>query len=193
MKKIIDISTKEEVKFTNTDLPILIHGKEHSGASLLSITLASLFHGNGNKLCIFTAYPMAKEEFLKQIKNPEDVFYLEDEKDFKEALKFQTIIAQSGNIDLFIKIISNFPIMKERIIFIKNIETINTPIFQLITPYSFIVSGDFELNPLQSDFNSFTYNTKILFNPITDEEIPLLEKYQAFIKNKLGQKIITLD
>ena len=67
MKKIIDVPTQEEVKLTTADLPILVHGKEHSGASLLSIVIASSFHKNGNKLLIFTAYPMAKEEFLKQI------------------------------------------------------------------------------------------------------------------------------
>ena len=32
MKKIINFKTKEEVEFTEEDLPILIHGREHSGA-----------------------------------------------------------------------------------------------------------------------------------------------------------------
>ncbi|MFA5936659.1 MAG: hypothetical protein WC822_02140 [Candidatus Paceibacterota bacterium] len=193
MKKIIDFTTKEEIKFTKEDLPILVHGKEHSGASLLSITVASLFQKGGQKLCIFTAYPMAKEEFLKQIDNPETIFYLEYEKDFEQALKFQTIIIQSGNIDLFIKAISNVSVMKDRIIFIKNVETINVPIFKLVLLYPFIISGNLELNPFQLDFKNFIYSTKILFNPFDEGKIPPLQKYQAFMRNKLGEKIIIVN
>jgi hypothetical protein len=192
MKKIIDFSTKDEAKFTKEDLSILIHGKEHSGASLLSITLAVGLHEADNKLCIFTAYPMAKEEFLKQVKNPEKVFYLENEEDFEKALEFQTVIVQSGNIDLFIKAISNHSFVNDRIIFIKNIETIKIPIFKFVSPYPFIVSGDLELNPAQKDFKNFTYNTKILFSPIEGEKISFLEKYQASMKNRLGDGVITV-
>lgn len=177
MKKIVNVLTK----------------KEHSGASLLSITLAVLFHNIGVKLCIFTAYPMAKEEFFKQVENPETVFYLESEKDFEKALKFQTIIIQSGNVDLFIKIISNVSMIGNRILFIKNIETINISIFKLVVPYLFIVSGDLDINPLQYEFNNFIYNTKILLSSITGEEIPSLEKYQALMKKGIDNKIIMLS
>jgi len=190
MKNIIDVSTQKEIKFTKEDLSILIHGKEHSGASLLSVTIAATLHKAGNKLCIFTAYPMAKEEFLKQILNPEDVFYLEDEDKFNEALKFQTIIVQSGNIDLFINIISKYELMKDRVIFIKNIDTINIPIFKLVESYMLIVSGDFELNLIQQYFKKITYNTKIFLSSMSEEIIPPLEKYQAFVKSRFGEKVI---
>jgi hypothetical protein len=192
MKKIIDVSTKKEIKFTKENLVMLIHGKEHSGASLLSVSLVAGLHNVGNKLCIFTAFPMAKEEFLEQIKNKEKVFYLENEKDLEEALKFQTIIVQCGNTDLFLKIISNFPAMSDRIIFVKNIETINQPILKHIIPYLFIVSGDLDLNSLHQDFNFLFYKTRILFNPLSVKSIPPLEKYQAFMEDEIGDKIITL-
>lgn len=193
MKKIINITTKEEVKFTNEDLPMLVHGKEHSGASLLSITIASLLHANGLKLIIFTAYPMAKEEFMKQVGNEESVFYLEDEKNITEAVEFQTVIVQSGNVDLFLKIISNTSIMKDRVIFVKNIETINTPVLELIKPYLFMVSGDLDLNMAQQDFKSMNYNTKIFTSQMTGEIIPILEKYQAFMKNRLGDIFVAIQ
>ena len=192
MKKIINFKTKEEVEFTEEDLPILIHGREHSGASLLSITLAVGLHEAGRKLCIFTAYPMAKEEFLKQVSNPETVFYIENEEHFEQASKARTIILKSGDVDLFIKAISNTELMKNRIIFIKNIETISIPIFFFFLPYQFIVSGDLELNPSQQDFNNFIYKTRILLSPF-QEEIPTLEKYQAFMKNKSGEEIIVVS
>lgn len=193
MNKIIDVATREEVKFSKADLPVLIHGKEHSGASLLSITIASLLHESGNKLCIFTAYHMAKEEFLKQIKNPEAVFYLESDNDFAQALKFQTIIIQNGNTDLFIKVVSNSSIMSNRVVFIKNIETIDKPILHFVTKHSFIVSGDLELNSSQREFNILRYNTKILFNSFMGEIVPLLKKYQALMKSKTKEKIIVVN
>jgi hypothetical protein len=192
MKKIIDVYTKKEIKFTKENLAMLIHGKEHSGASLLSVSLVAGLHNAGSKLCIFTAFPMAKEEFLEQIKNKEKVFYLENEKDLEEALKFQAIIVQCGNTDLFLKIISNFPTMSDRIIFVKNIETIKEPILERVIPYLFIVSGDFELNPLHQDFNLLFYKTKILFNSLNGKTTPPLLKYQAFMEDKISDKIITL-
>jgi hypothetical protein len=94
---------------------------------------------------------------------------------------------------LFIRTISNLKDIKDRILFIKNIETIAISIFELISSSSFMVSGDLELNLLQKDFINFDYNTKIFFNPISEETTPHLEKYQAFIKNKMEEKIITLD
>ncbi|MBI3888767.1 hypothetical protein HY311_03155 [Candidatus Nomurabacteria bacterium] len=193
MKKIINISTKEEVKFTKGDLPMMVHGKEHSGASLLSIVIASMLHVGDKKLLMFTAYPMAKEEFLKQIENPETVFYLESENDFEKATKFQTIFVKSGDADLFTKAISNSSLVKDRIIFVKNIETINIPIFNFVSKYPFIITGDLELNPLQKYFVDCDYSTRILFNTVGNEKIVYLEKYQAILKNRLGEKIITLN
>lgn len=192
MKEIIDVATKEEIRFTNTDLPILIHGKEHSGASLLSITIAAEFHEAGNKLCIYTAYPMAKDEFLQQIKNPETVFFLENEKDIEQALSFQTIIIKSGDAGLFASIISKGSFVDDRIIFIKNIETINVAISELVAHHPFIVSGDLEANPTQKEFSNFTYNTKILFDSLSEEAIPPLEKYQAFLRSNFTSRIITI-
>ncbi|OGI45778.1 hypothetical protein A2121_00965 [Candidatus Nomurabacteria bacterium GWB1_40_6] len=193
MKRIINIKTKEEVKFTKENLPLFVHGKEHSGASLLSITIASLLHSSRVKLCIFTAYPMAKEEFMKQVENPVNVYYLEDKKNISEALRFQTIIVQSGNIDLFIKIILNTVGMKDRIIFIKNIETIHVQILELVKSYTFMVSGDLDFNLLQNEFKNMTYNTKIFTSPMEGVIIPPLEKYQAFMKDNIGDRIIAVN
>ena len=192
MKRIIDNLTKEEIKFSKEDLPIMIHGKEHSGASLLSITIAALFHSSGKKMCIFTAYDMAKDEFLKQVQDREKVFCLEDDKNISESFKFQTIIVKSGDIELFEKFIRYSSFDKDRIIFIKNIETINTQLFKLVQPYSFMVSGDLQFNLVQQDFKNFTYNTKIFLTPMFGEVVPPLEKYQAFMKNNLSEKIIVV-
>src|SRR3989338_913960 len=102
MKKIIDVSTKEEIKISGSDLPMLIHGKERFGASLFSITVSALMHAEGNKILMFTAYPMAKEEFLEQVGDNSRVFYLENESDIAKASSFQTIIV-TDSLNIFYK------------------------------------------------------------------------------------------
>jgi hypothetical protein len=100
------------------------------------------------------------------------------------------VIIESGNIDLFVKFISNPSLVKDRIIFIKNIETINVPIFEFVAKYPFIVSRDFQIYREKNKFKNFEYNTEILFNTMENKEIPLLKKYQAFMKDKLGNQIV---
>lgn len=191
MKTIINIKTLETVLFNEHDLPILVHGKDRSGASLLSITISALLHSKRFKLCIFTAFPMAKEEFMSQINTPEEVFYLEEEKDFEKANTYQTVIIQSGNIELFLSFISLLE-SKDRMLFIKNIETINIECFDKVKSFKFIVSGDLELNPLQSHFKTASYNTEILFSALEGRTLPNLEKYQSLMKNKSEEKVISI-
>lgn len=192
MKKIIDALTKEEIIFSKADLPIFIHGVEHSGASLLSITLAAGLHNAGNKLCIFTAYSMAKEEFLKQVGSTDEVYYLENIQDVEKAYRSRTIIVKSGNVDLFLETVANKDLMEDRIIFLKNIETIKTSVFGMVSVHPLIVSGDLGINESQADFKDFSYNTKIFLSPLVGEDVPRLEKYQAFMKNLSGNRMLSV-
>lgn len=192
MKRILDVSTQQEIHFTLRDLPMLIHGKDKSGASLFAITVAAKLHEQGMKLLVFTAFPMAKEEFLKQIYDPKDVLYLESEDAMEDAARYRTIIVQSGNTDLFLRAIAELDDIHERILFIKNIETIQKDIFGSISMYPFIVSGDIELNPTQGVFAKTEYVTKILFTPLENDVTPSLEKYQASLKKGLSEQIISI-
>lgn len=185
MKKIIDIETRREVVFNHNNLPMMIHGVEHSGASLFSITVAALLHQKGEKLIIFTAYPMAKDEFVAQVGETKDIFILDDEKNLDKALKFQTIFIQSGNVDLFVKILEYGASLADRTIFIKNIETIDVPILELVSAFKFLVSGDLGANKKQAGFKSVKYNTKVFLSPLAGEIVPTLLKYQAYT-NKNG-------
>ncbi len=193
MKKIIELNTKKEIVFVRSDLPMMVHGVEHSGASLLSITIATILHAGGEKLCIFTAYPMAKDEFLGEVSNPEDVFYLENFEDLTKANNFQTIIVESGNIELFKKVIAEKELLGNRIVFIKNIETINQPTLEKLQDYDFMVSGDFSTNILQKDFNDLEYKTKIFLSPLSSFIVPVLAKYQAFLQKGTEEKIIIIS
>ena len=189
MRKIINIKTKEEIELKRENLPMMIHGKEHSGASLFSVAVVAGLHNKGNKLLIYTAYPMAKKEFFSQIETKDNVFYLEDEKDLEKALLFQTIFVASGNMDLFTKVITNYSVT-DRVIFIKNIDTIQIPLFSIILPLQLVLSGDFESNPIQKALTDIPYKTKIFFSSLGGEAVPLLEKYQAYIKTNAGEDMV---
>jgi hypothetical protein len=191
MKKIINVETNKEINFTKSDLPMMVHGREHSGASLLSITIGAMLHNAGNKLLVFTAYPMAKEEFLKQIGQSESVYELTKEDDIMIASQAQTVFVQSGNAELFINAIFH-PAFVDRVVFIKNIETILIPISSESITQPFLVSGDLEANQIQKGFIGHQYRTKIFLGPLTGEQVPILEKYEAFVKSDAGSFIATL-
>ncbi len=192
MKKIIDIASNSELVFIENNLPAMIHGRDGSGASLFSITLAVSLYHSGSKLLIFTAYPMAREEFMNQIENSESIFYLKKEEELVQALACQCIFVESGNIELFKKVISHQEELSDRIVFIKNIETITEPISNLIKDFKLIISGDFDSNSTQVEFKTLSYQSKIFLSEMEGETIPSLEKYQACLKLDGVEKILTI-
>ncbi len=171
MKKIIDVATKEEVMFTEEHLPLLVHGKDKSGASLFSITLAANLAREGKQLSIYTAYPMAKEEFIAQVGKGNENFSWIEEKDFEKAFS------------------------EDAIVFIKNIETIKDSkiISFLQSSNRYIISGDLEQSSFSKDLIALPFKTKILFSTLAEAPLPLLEKYQASMQNSNGEKIVTLQ
>src|SRR3989344_3904005 len=176
---------------------MLIHGKERFGASLFSITVSALMHAEGNKILMFTAYPMAKEEFLEQVGDNSRVFYLENESDIAKASSFQTIIVQSGNIELFKKAFMNLGDISERVVFIKNIETIcDSEIANIIKHKKIIILGDFDQSLFSTEVKEVQWKTKILFSSSENLEYALpsdIKKYRASMETSLGKKTVALE
>ncbi len=193
MKNFIDIQKNELIDFSVNDLPMLIHGKEHTGSSLFSITMAVHLHSQGNKLLIFTAYPMAKEEFLEQVGHNSSVFYLENFGDLINAQEYQTIIIKSGDVGLCANVITNLNDIDSRILFIKNVDImLNDEIIKnLKINNNIMLSGDVDLSIYPDFIKNINYQTKIYFSEasLIIEDLFPLEKYQAcVIKN--GNKFI---
>lgn len=63
-----------EINFSETDLPILIHGKEHSGAgaSLFTVSLMANLYIQGSKMLFLSGYHMARDELLAQVGDEND-------------------------------------------------------------------------------------------------------------------------
>ena len=194
MKSVVVTDTNQEIHFADKDLPVLIHGKEGSGASFFSITIAAQFHVAEKKLLAYTAYPMAKEEFFEQVGElSKNVFYLESIEQLSMASAFQTIWVESGNQKLLLAVLEELSDLSERILFIKNVETVHEydcVAYALRNPS--IISGDVETSEFQEEITHAQYASKILFSPLGNSLLPKLEKYQAFASGSLGEYIVCL-
>lgn len=193
MKKIVDITDSKEVLVTTRDLPMLIHAKEHSGGSLFAISVAAMLHEQGAKLLIFTAYPMAKDEFLSQISDVNTVLLLEGVQDLARAGKFQSIIVQSGNENLLLKVLEELPNLAEYVPFIKNIETITEPdILEYALSRESVIAGDAERGILSGVVLQASYATRVLFGSLAGMEDLNLQKYQAKMFMKGEEHIVSI-
>lgn len=194
MKEIIDVSTKNVLPFGIENLPALVHGVEGSGASFFSICLAVQLHLNKQKLIMFTAYPMAKEEFFAQIGDDRSsVFCLDSIKDIQKAQGFQTIIVKSGDEDLLTAFMEEFPKILEYTLFVKNIENIKSlDVVEYAVSHPSIVSGDVSKSSFADELMQGEYKTKILLSPLGSEDCSGLEKYQAKLITEGKECIVSL-
>lgn len=197
MKNFINIENSEKIEFNSSDLSMLIHGKDKTGSSLFSITVASHLHTQGNKLLIFTAYPMAKDEFLLQVGSDASVFYLENIDDISKAQEYQTIIIKSGDKDLYGQALAKLTDIDSRVLFIKNVDQIlsNDIVENMKQGSGLLISGDIDLSGYPDFIKSINYKTKVYFSDSTilPEELLKLEKYQACMIKENNRCIITLE
>ncbi len=197
MRNFINIENSEKIEFKSSDLPMLIHGKDKTGSSLFSITVAAHLHIQGNKLLIFTAYSMAKDEFLLQVGSDASVFYLENIDDISKAQEYQTIIIKSGNKDLCEQTLAKIADIDSRILFIKNVDQIlsNDIVENMKQGSRLLISGDIDLSEYSDFIKSINYKTKVYFSDSTvlPEELLKLEKYQACIIKNNNKFVVSLD
>ncbi|MFA4942612.1 MAG: hypothetical protein WC564_03190 [Patescibacteria group bacterium] len=140
----------KKVSFIENDFPILIHGVEKSGASFFSVCLLADLLKDGMKVLLFSAYPMAKEEFKKQIIGYED----------------NAIIIDSGEEQDFINTINNTSDLSERIVLIKNIDNYSSKLFDAVRDLKLVIfSGDLNKCKFADELVNKTFASKILFSP----------------------------
>ncbi len=186
---IIFSETGKHVDLAPSDLPLLIHGAHGVGASIFSVVVVADMFARGNKFLFFTAYPMAREEFMKQAGEGASVFYLENESQIAMASGYQAIIVKSGDSELCLKIFHTLSDVHERIIFIKNIETILTvELFAAIrSKAKIILSGDIDQSVIKEEVLTLSFRTQIIFSPLIAKPefvLPKLEKYHGYMVGK---------
>lgn len=174
----------EPYHISESDLPCLITYGEKAGGSHFSVTLVADLFLRGSKILFLTAYPMAKDNFLQQIKGSESkTAYITDERELDTNA--QAIILESGNEKLFFKAIESLPDLNERVILIKNMEVFSDAVFETgLKLQKIILSGDIDKCTAKKQIAGKQYKTIVIFTkPQTPlpVEPPTLKKYTGYL------------
>ena len=175
-------------------LPCLIHGVEGSGSSFFTVESTRDMFMQGYKLIFFSAYPMAKEQFLEItqtfIERIGKVYSLEDVDQNKQAL-----LIMENNSVLFSNVVRMLTDINERIIVIKNIETIDTFVLEIALNFeNIILSGNIDKNVIKEKILQKEFKTKIFFSQPIEMlvGIPKLNMYEGYLEDKTKSGIVRI-
>lgn len=181
--------------FTSEDLPALIHGEAHTGASLFTITLLSELYRQGEPILFLSEQEEAKDEFLKQSENP-DFFTLSRQEDISKAQEHQVIHVLKENELLLPHLLENLPDKMERVVLIKNMELFSSDTIALFYRHPLVIfSGDLNKSLDKESLLQLKFNAKFFFSPLHDDlrlTLPPLEKYQGYFLGRISQGIVSL-
>ena len=171
----------KKFNFSEINFPILIHGAEKTGSSFFSICLLSQAQKKGTKTLLFSAYPMAKEEFKKQISSHEN----------------DALVIDSGDEQVFIKKLQSIPDLKDRVVLIKNIDKYSLKLFNAVKDLKLIIfSGDLDKCQFADSLMGVKFYSKILFSPSKKYpqcDLTDLPKYSGKLINGYHNSVISLD
>jgi hypothetical protein len=158
-------------------LPMLIHGKHGSGASLYTICMAAQWFSQGYSILFLSGYPMAEQAFAKEVgsKYSNAKFYTLDTYD-----EFITVLRADVS-DNTIVIIKNIDLFYDRIINkIKNLQNV-------------IISGDISNIHGKDPLLNTNFSTEIYFSSLNNKKLPPLENYQGYVYSKTYQGFTKLQ
>ena len=165
-------------------LPCLIHYTPKSGGSHFSVAMVADLFLRGSKILFLTAYPMAKDNFMQQIKGEESkTSYITDVSQI--STDTQAIILESGNEGLYLEAVKKLNDLSERVVLIKNIEVFSDAVFDhCLKLQKVILSGNIDTCSAKKQISSISYKSKVLFNKAEADlkvELPSLKKYQGYL------------
>jgi hypothetical protein len=173
----------QNLNFSEKDLPCLIHYTQGTGGSHFSVTMIADLFLSGSKILFLTAYPMAKENFLKQVSGHENDIAIVTQKEQIITNK-QAIIIESGNENLFLDALNSLNDIDERIIFVKNFETFDKNIVLSANhKQKVIISGNLDSSSVKNELLKKQYKTIIQFSKsdsVIKPVCPNLEKYVGY-------------
>ncbi len=176
------------------DLPCLItYGCKTGGSHFSMAMIADLFL-RGSKILILTAYPMAKDNFLQQIKgNGSKTAFITDESHFNTDA--QAIILESGNEKLFFQAVEKLSDLNERVVLVKNMEVFSDAVIDsCLKMQKIILSGDVDKCSVKKQISQNSFKTTIIFTKTKTKlsfEPPKLEKYTGYLWNDNQEGLVT--
>ena len=165
-------------------LPCLIHYVPKTGGSYFSVALVANLFLRGSKILFLTAYPIAKENFLQQIKGEQSKSaFITDESELNTDV--QVINLDSGNEQLVLKAVEKLGDLNERVVFVKNMEVFGDAVFEsCLKLQKIILSGDVDKCSAKKQISDKQFKTIVLFSnseiPLKIE-IPELEKFTGYL------------
>ena len=174
---------------TSEYLPCFIHGVEHSGSSFFSVAAVADLFLQGEKVLLFTAYPMARDMFLSLTTDRKDSGTIFTPEEIEKEKEKTAIIVKSGDEKLFLETLEKLPDISERIIFIKNIEHFSEELFEAVKDYKKIIfSGDLDRCKFKDKLLHMDFKTNILFSTMqsTNFALPELGQYEGLL---LGENL----
>ena len=174
------INDKDAI-FNKEDFPMLINGRDKSGASLFSISLLTSLFENKEKVLLFSAFDPAKEEFRKQL---------------SDSINENALIIESGDEIAFIKELDEIQDLSERIILCKNIENYSSSLFDKLKDQELVIfSGDIDKCEFVEQLSNKGFKTKIFFSYPEKMEVENkieLPKYKGLIISQKYSGVISL-
>ncbi len=183
------ILNNESYRVTEDDLPYLVIYGDKSGGSHFTVTLIADLFSSGSKILFFTAFPMAKDNFLGQIGQGYSKIGFVNSKDDLESYKdSDVIILDSGNESLFIEAIKMLPNINERVILVKNIEAFSNEIFDTCLDLNnIILSGNIDMCIAKDRIVKKSFKTTVVFTkpeiPLSIE-VPKLDKWTGYLSSQ---------
>lgn len=181
---------------TADDLPALIHGEKHVGASLFALTTLAELYRQGHPVLFIASDIATKNEFITQTSCGDNLLTIEKETDLIGAETFQALFLSHKDILLLPSILSTLPDIQERVILLHNIEELPEVTISLLTEHPLsIFSGNLNMCSSKELLLQLKYNAKIFFSPLTNDfrlTLPQLEKYQGYFLGRISQGKIQL-
>ncbi|GEM_PF-2761440 len=170
------------IKAEDIEYPCLIHGKQGSGASQFTISLAVQLVLSGNKTIFFSVFPKGRENLLGQL----------GESYRRDAV----VIPESGNEKEFLGILDGLA-GKPVYIVVKNIEEYGEETLKrVLETKNLVLSGDLD-SCVYTDQLISKSRTQILFQSSKKlelkQKLPLLQKYEGFLASSSLSGRVRLD
>lgn len=178
------------------DFPLLISGRDGSGASHFSVCLMADLFKRGHKIVFFTALPPAKDELRGLLTHEElaDVGFFNPQ---EEIIPKKGIVLNSGEEIDFIDAIRRIPDIQDRIILVKNMERYTHALLDSLSGLSLLVlSGDLDKTSYGDMLHDKNFLTKIYFSQ--SEKFPLedfgdLAKYRGILHGERIKGFVSLQ
>ncbi|MCX6824878.1 MAG: hypothetical protein NTY80_01520 [candidate division SR1 bacterium] len=175
-------------RFEEERLPMLIHYAPKEGGSNYSMILIENLALQGSKILLFTGYPQAKEQFYTDTKPlVQQTIVVNNTAELIKNKDKQIIIIHDDDEKLCLEAIKTLPDIKDRIIFIKNIDVCHKQLLNTYLTYNkIILSGDLDTCVAKANLSKKKYNSVILFSQpktaLPYKFIPA-EKYIGYLRS----------